>query len=107
MSALTLAATSRPHAKASAGLKGVAGCCRQRFTHHTEGATMNNYSDLFEARELAHRSGDGIDVSLLWDPQTDEPFVFVIDERDGACHVIPVGFENPMDVYTHPFAFAR
>ncbi|MDX6496604.1 MAG: hypothetical protein QOE17_2590 [Gaiellales bacterium] len=68
---------------------------------------MNNCSDLFEARELAHRSGDGIDVSLLWDPQTDEPFVFVIDERDGACHVIPVGFEDPMVVYTHPFAFAR
>jgi hypothetical protein len=55
-------------------------------------------------RELAHRSGDGLEVSLLWDPRDDSLTVRVRDAREGARYDIPVEDAKPLDVFEHPFA---
>jgi len=58
-------------------------------------------------RELHHRSGDGIDVWLLWDPGTDSVSVRVADTKAGAAFEIPVKARHrAMDVFQHPFAYA-
>jgi hypothetical protein len=58
-------------------------------------------------RELNHRSNDGIDVWLLWDPGTDSVSVRVADARAGANFEIPVkARQRAMDVFNHPFAYA-
>jgi hypothetical protein len=56
-------------------------------------------------RELAHRSGDGLEVSLLWDPRDDSLSVCVRDTREGARYDIPVEDAKPLDVFEHPFAY--
>ena len=56
-------------------------------------------------RELAHRSGDGLEVSLLWDPRDDSLSVRVKDTREGARYDIPVADAKPLDVFEHPFAY--
>jgi hypothetical protein len=60
-------------------------------------------------RELAHRSGDGLDVTLLWwpaDGQNEEStVVYVCDSRHGAYFEIPTKPYLALDVYYHPFAY--
>jgi hypothetical protein len=56
-------------------------------------------------RELAERSGDGLEVSLLWDPRDDTLSVRVHDARSGDRFDIPVGDARPLDVFEHPFAY--
>jgi hypothetical protein len=58
-----------------------------------------------QRRELAHRSGDGLEVSLLWDPRDDWLSVRVLDTRSGDSFEVPVGDARPLDVFDHPFAF--
>jgi hypothetical protein len=57
--------------------------------------------------ELAHRSGAGIDVTLLWvrGDGDDKTIVCVSDERDGAYFEIPAEPYLALDVYYHPFAY--
>lgn len=58
-------------------------------------------------RELNHRSHDGIDVWLLWDPASDSVSVRVADTKAGAVFEIPVKARHrAMDVFHHPFAYA-
>jgi hypothetical protein len=60
-------------------------------------------------RELAHRSADGLDVTLLWCPasgQTDESIVVcVCDSRDGVYFEIAAEPHLALNVYNHPFAY--
>jgi hypothetical protein len=56
-------------------------------------------------RELAHRSADGLEVSLLWDPRDDSLSVRVNDARERARYEIPVQDARPLDVFEHPFAY--
>ena len=57
-------------------------------------------------REHNHRSNDGIDVWLLWDPGTDSVSVRVSDKKAGAAFEIPVRARHrAMDVFNHPFAY--
>ncbi len=60
-----------------------------------------------DPRELAHRSGDGFDISLLWHEETDDLTVVVVDQRDGHAFTIDATRENALDVFHHPFAYAR
>jgi hypothetical protein len=57
--------------------------------------------------ELAHRSGAGLDVTLVWDTggRADETLVCVSDEREGAYFEIPAEPYRALDVYHHPFAY--
>ena len=56
-------------------------------------------------RELARRSGDGIDVALLWDSGDDRVFVVVDDERRGERFSIAVGNDRALDVFHHPYVY--
>ena len=58
-------------------------------------------------RELDHRSGDGIEVWLLWAPADDRVIVSVHDARTGEAFEIEVEpAEEAREVFLHPFAYA-
>jgi hypothetical protein len=57
------------------------------------------------SRELAKRSGDGLEVSLLWDPGDDALSVRIEDARMGDVYEVPVGDAHPLDVFEHPFGY--
>jgi hypothetical protein len=64
--------------------------------------------DLMTIRtELAHRAGDGIDVTLYWvrGRTNDATIVCVCDQREGAYFEIPAEPWLALDVYHHPFAY--
>jgi len=56
-------------------------------------------------RELDSRSGDGLDIRLLWDPD-DSLTVTVADARSEEFFVIPVAAADAREAFNHPFAFA-
>ena len=58
------------------------------------------------AREIDHRNGDGIDVTLLWDPHTDSVSVAVIDERTGEVLTFGVDSAEALAAFHHPYAYA-
>jgi hypothetical protein len=70
--------------------------------------SLRSAPDAFR-RELAHRSGAGLDVTLLWCPangQDEESIVVsVCDSRDGAYFEITAEPFLALDVYYHPFAY--
>jgi hypothetical protein len=55
-------------------------------------------------RELAHRSNNGVNVTLSWRPETDELLVSVFDERSDEYFEIQPHREFALDVYYHPYA---
>jgi hypothetical protein len=57
-------------------------------------------------RELAHRSSNGVDVTMLWNPTSDRVHVAVIDSEVGEAFNVPVRDANPMDVFNHPYFYA-
>ena len=59
-----------------------------------------------ERRELARRSGAGVDVTLYWHPTLDELLVCVNDKRHGAHFEIRPARNLALDVYYHPYAYA-
>jgi hypothetical protein len=58
-----------------------------------------------EPRELAHRSNDGLEVTLLWHPARDKLTVCGSDHRTGARFEICVERHAPLDVYYHPYCY--
>jgi hypothetical protein len=56
--------------------------------------------------ELAHRSGDGIEVSLLWNRLEDRLTVLVGDLRTGESFEFSPPRDQGLDAYYHPFAYA-
>lgn len=58
-----------------------------------------------EVRELARRSGDGVDVALLWDADAGRVFVTVDDGRRGERFWITVGNRSALDIFHHPYAY--
>jgi hypothetical protein len=57
-------------------------------------------------RELAHRSNNGVSVTLSWHAETDELLVCVYDERRDVYFEIHPEHEFALDVYYHPYAHA-
>jgi hypothetical protein len=57
-------------------------------------------------KELAHRAGDGIDVSLYWNERTNRVAVKVYDARSGESFELDVDGRSALDAYRHPFAYA-
>src|SRR5262245_2479152 len=57
--------------------------------------------------ELAHRSTDSLDVTLVWvhGDGADEAVVCVCDRENGAYFEIPAAPYLALDVYYHPFAY--
>ena len=63
-----------------------------------------SYDD--SVRQLDQRSGDGIDVTLLWDSRSDQVFVCVVDERLGETFEFGVPPQDALDAFRHPYAYA-
>jgi hypothetical protein len=57
-------------------------------------------------RELAHRSTDGIDVTLFWHSDTDELTVCVCDQRRGAYFELEPEANVALDAFYHPYSYA-
>jgi hypothetical protein len=58
-------------------------------------------------RELDRRRENGIEVSLLWDPVTNNILVAVVDEATGAQFELDVAAADALDAFRHPYAYAR
>jgi hypothetical protein len=58
------------------------------------------------ARELAHRSADGVHVTLLWHPSTDRVSVQVSDEGSGDTFEFEAPAARALDAFWHPYAYA-
>ena len=57
--------------------------------------------------ELAHRRNEDVEVSLFWDRSHDRLFVVVEDIRGGDRFAVPATSDKALDVFNHPFAYAR
>jgi len=55
------------------------------------------------SRELAFRSGDGVEVTLAWDEDTDELSVVVWDRRRGRYFELRPDAERALDAFYHPY----
>jgi hypothetical protein len=58
-------------------------------------------------RELDSRTGDGIQVRLLWDPRDNRVAVAVEDTKTGRAFEIAIDpGQRALDVFHHPYAYA-
>lgn len=57
-------------------------------------------------RELAHRSADGIHVTLRWHPVADRVTVEVSDEGTGDTFEFEAPRARALDAFWHPYAYA-
>jgi len=56
--------------------------------------------------ELDVRSTDGLEVTLLWQPETNELTVSVYDSKSGDDFDIEVAPAEATDAFHHPYAYA-
>jgi hypothetical protein len=56
--------------------------------------------------ELDHRSGDGLEVWLLWTAPTDRLFVLVHDAKLEDSFEFDVEGAEALDAFRHPYAYA-
>ena len=59
------------------------------------------------ARELDNRNNDGIDVTLLWSPQTNHVWIAVVDQKRGDWFEQYVHPALALDAFQHPYAYAN
>jgi hypothetical protein len=59
-----------------------------------------------ERRELAHRTSDGIEITLLWSKATDLVTVAVVDTRSDEALEFDVDGSVALDAFNHPYAYA-
>ena len=57
-------------------------------------------------QELDFRSGDGLEVSLLWEPETNRVTVSVYDMKTGDDFEIEVAGHQASDAFNPPYAYA-
>jgi hypothetical protein len=58
-------------------------------------------------RELDHRDSDGIEVWLLWDPDSNGIAVAVAHEPSGEAFVFEVDAPDALAAFRHPFVYAE
>jgi hypothetical protein len=80
-------------------------------SHNDHGTTTEHSISSFSAAErveLADREFDGVSVALHWARGTDLLTVTVDDATTGdAFELVVAENERPLDVFQHPFAYAR
>ena len=59
-----------------------------------------------EVRELDRRRSGGVEVALLWSPQTNRVFVEVDDELQGDRFRMDVAAAEAREAFDHPYAYA-
>jgi hypothetical protein len=57
-------------------------------------------------RELAHRAHDGLEVTLLWNPRSNEVSIDVVDERHNSSFMLAVEPDSALDAFNHPYVYA-
>ena len=67
---------------------------------------MSSLPQIRSMRELAHRSNDGLDVTLFWHTHTDQLTVCVSDQRRGAYFEIEPEASEALDAFYHPYSYA-
>jgi hypothetical protein len=72
----------------------------------SEGGTAMTATATIERRELAHRTSDGIDVTLLWNTGTDQVTIAVLDTRSDESLAFAVDGRAALDAFNHPYAYA-
>ena len=58
------------------------------------------------AHELDFRSNDGLEVSLLWEPETNRVTLSVFDSKTGDDFGFDVDPADALDAFRHPYAYA-
>lgn len=59
-----------------------------------------------ERRELAKRTGDGIEVTLYWNKPTDRVTIVVCDLRSDETLEFEIDGRAALDAFNHPYAYA-
>ena len=59
-----------------------------------------------ERRELAHRTSDGIEVTLFWSKSTDRITLEILDLRSGERLEFDVDRHAALDAFKHPYVYA-
>ncbi len=59
------------------------------------------------SRELAYRNKNGLEVTLLWNPSSNEVSVEVIDQLDDSGFRLPIAGHLALDAFNHPYAYAQ
>lgn len=56
--------------------------------------------------ELAQRTQDGLQVTLLWDARSNDVSVEVVDTREASRIQVRVARQRALDAFYHPYAYA-
>jgi hypothetical protein len=59
-----------------------------------------------QRRELAHRSSDGIEVTLFWSKPSSRVTIAVLDTRSGEVLEFEVEGSAALEAFNHPYAYA-
>jgi hypothetical protein len=59
-----------------------------------------------ERRELAHRTSDGIDVTLLWSKPSTRVTIALLDSHSAEALEFEVDGGAALDAFNHPYAYA-
>jgi hypothetical protein len=59
-----------------------------------------------ERRELAHRTSDGIEVTLFWNKPSTRVTIAVLDTHSGEALEFELDGSGALDAFNHPFAYA-
>jgi hypothetical protein len=57
-------------------------------------------------KELAYREHDGLQVTLLWDEDSNEVSIGLIDERNDNSFWLPIAPGSALDAFEHPYVYA-
>jgi hypothetical protein len=68
---------------------------------------MVTQPDETEIRELDHRTNDGVEVTLIWNPKADVVFVAVVDESLGVSFEFEVAPADALDAFHHPYTYTE
>jgi hypothetical protein len=71
-----------------------------------EGGTEMATSAANERQELAQRTSDGIQVTLLWTKSTNAITIVVIDSHFAEQLEFAVDGRSALDAFNHPYAYA-
>jgi hypothetical protein len=60
-----------------------------------------------DRRELAHRTSDGIEVTLLWGKPSTQVTIAVFDTRSHEALEFEIDGSAALDAFNHPYAYAQ
>jgi predicted lipase len=63
-------------------------------------------TELIGRRELAHRTNDGIDVTLFWSKASNRVTISVLHTRSATALEFDVDGADALDAFNHPYAYA-